>query len=369
MNVVHVLDNTSGGLVHYTAQLVNALSELCDICLICQKGMDRTHFHDDIRIVEMNLGATKEQFVADTLVFPRFLNFVGKINEEEPDIVHIQEHPPWVGMTVPLLARRYPIVITVHDVNPHLGERQWAQQLGRWLYYRYADAIFVHGEWARRQLLHKSKPPLDGRVFSIPMGSFGLFQDVSRGHAAEEPDTVLFFGRIEAYKGLEYLIDAIAEVSRRIPTVKLIIAGGGDLGPYRDKLTDTDHFEVHNHFIPDAEVAGFFQRATIVVLPYVECTQTGVIPVAYAFRKPVVATEVGSVPELVDIGRTGLMVPPRDAGALARAIEHLLGREDLRTTMGEAGHAKLNGEMSWEHIARKTMQVYRRTIEAKDADH
>ncbi len=93
------------------------------------------------------------------------------------------------------------------------------------------------------------------------------------------------------------------------PSTRLVVAGDGSLAPYGDLLAD-ERIEVVNRFIDDAEVPALFARCRLVVLPYIEGTQTGVIPIAYAFRKPVVVTDVGAIPEVVEEGRTGLHRPP-----------------------------------------------------------
>jgi glycosyltransferase involved in cell wall biosynthesis len=97
----------------------------------------------------------------------------------------------------------------------------------------------------------------------------------------------------------------------------------------------------------------------------VEATQSGVVPIAYAHAKPVVATRVGSLPECVDDGRTGLLVPPRDEHALAKALIRLLQDDELRREMGAAGRQKLNEECSDEVIAAKHIEVYRRAVQAR----
>ena len=146
------------------------------------------------------------------------------------------------------------------------------------------------------------------------------------------------------------------------PSTRLVVAGDGSLAPYGDLLRD-ERIEVVNRFIDDAEVPALFARARLVVLPYIEGTQTGVIPIAYAFRKPVVVTDVGAIPEVVEEGRTGYIVPPRDPGALAGAILKILQNEPLRTTMGTAAYEKMTRELSWGPISDRTIAAYREVVE------
>ncbi len=122
-----------------------------------------------------------------------------------------------------------------------------------------------------------------------------------------------------------------------------------------------------NGFIPDARVADYFRRASVVVLPYTEASQSGVIPMAYSAAKPVVATTVGGLPEMVEVGHTGYLVPPRDVKQLAEAITCLLLDASLRRQMGANGKRKIEAECSPDVVVRKTIDVYRRAIEKASA--
>ena len=127
-------------------------------------------------------------------------------------------------------------------------------------------------------------------------------------------------------------------------------------------MSDPEKFEVHNRWISNEERNQFFERASIVVLPYVEATQSGVIPVAYAHAKPVIATQTGSLPDLVDHAKTGLLVPPKDEYALANAMIELLSDAARSSEMGIAGKQKWLVELSPDVIAKKTIAVYRAAI-------
>jgi glycosyltransferase involved in cell wall biosynthesis len=180
---------------------------------------------------------------------------------------------------------------------------------------------------------------------------------------AERENFVLFFGRISEYKGLQYLIEAEPLISAQVPGVRIIIAGEGEpFDRYEEMMIHRDRFIVHNYRIPDEQVASLFQQASVVVLPYVEASQSGVAAVACAFGKPVVATAVGGIPELIEDGRTGYLVPPRDAGRLAEAVVGLLKNPELRREMGRHAHAKAGTDLSWPAIARQTLAVYEQTV-------
>src|SRR5262249_40711886 len=103
-------------------------------------------------------------------------------------------------------------------------------------------------------------------------------------------------------------------------------------------------------------------KASVVVLPYVDATQSGVIPLAYTAAKPVVATEVGSLPEMVEDGLTGYLVPPRDEAALAEKVVRLLKDRKLRGRLGANGKRKIEAECSPDLVARQTLQVYQQAL-------
>jgi glycosyltransferase involved in cell wall biosynthesis len=174
---------------------------------------------------------------------------------------------------------------------------------------------------------------------------------------------VLFFGRIWEYKGLEFLIRAEPLITAEVPDARIVIAGHGeDFARYRQIMIHPDRFTVYNEFIPEERSTELFQQASVVVLPYVEATQSGVISLAYEFMKPVVATTVGGLPEIVEDGRTGYLVPPRDEHALAAAIVRLLRNKPLRRLLGQNAKRKLDAECGPSVIAQQTFDVYTRAL-------
>jgi len=160
----------------------------------------------------------------------------------------------------------------------------------------------------------------------------------------------LFFGFVRRYKGLPVLIEALAIARRTLP-IRLVIAGEfwEDELVYRDKvarLNLNDAVRFYNAYVPNNDMATFFAAADIVTLPYLEATQSGVVQLSYAFEKPIIATSVGGMPEAVIHEKTGLLVPPNDASALAEAMIHFFSNnksaafvENIRAT---------NEERSWQ---------------------
>jgi glycosyltransferase involved in cell wall biosynthesis len=223
--------------------------------------------------------------------------------------------------------------------------------------YRAKERI-VHASQVKELLIQRLRIP-SSTVHVVPSVFVGDDAATVGENAKGGEPLILFFGRIWEYKGLEYLIRAEPLITSKIPEAKIVIAGvGEDFERYRRMMVHPERFIVHNEYVSDEKRAELFRRASVVVLPYIEASQSWIISIAYLNEKPVVATTVGGLPEMVDHGRTGYLVPPRDANALAEAIVPLLQDEDLRRQFGANGKRKINAECAPELVGQKTRNVY-----------
>jgi glycosyltransferase involved in cell wall biosynthesis len=176
----------------------------------------------------------------------------------------------------------------------------------------------------------------------------------------------MFFGRIWPYKGLEHLIRAEPLITARVPDARILIAGRGEnLARYQAMMTHPDRFEIDNEYIPDDRVIEYFKRAAVVVLPYVDASISGVIPISCTFGKPIVATAVGILPEMIEHGHSGLIVPPADHRALANAIVDVLTNDRLRRTLAAGARERAETTFAPEIVAKQTISVYRRAISGR----
>ena len=360
----------------YTIELANALSKIDDVNLtLIMPETTRKYLgsswakilNPNINLKLFSYGSVRS--ARNILMAPFTIYFLIRfINKMKPDVIHIQESPGvFVCLALPFI-RRYPIVSTNHDVKPHLGFEKGFKsnyrEILRKIVTRYSNKIIVHGKYLKNIAIPYLHIKSDD-IHVIPHGEFSIFKkwDEKGNVNREEQNTILFFGRIHEYKGLNYLIKAEPVISSIIPELKIIIAGyADDFEKYKKIMINKDIFECHIQYIPNEEVPELFQRASIVVLPYIDASQSGIVPIAYAFKKPVVVTDVGSIPEVVDDGVTGFIVPPRDVNALADAIIKLLKNEKLRKKMGEDAYKKMKEELSWDKIAEKTIEVYKEVI-------
>lgn len=296
----------------------------------------------------------------------KILRTVRKYN---PDVVHFQNGHLYFNLALSLF-RRYPFVLTIHDPRQHPGDNE-SRRTPQWLMdygFKQADHVIVHAESAVA-IAVKELGFASDKVHVIPHVAIGQERPTKTpAVASKDPGDpeILFFGRIWGYKGLEYLIKAQPIINAEFPDAKFVIAGeGDDFKVYQEQMVDPLRFEVHNTWISDEFRAELFSRASIVALPYIEASQSGVVPIAYNHRKPVVATNVGGLPDVVDDEKTGILVPPRNVEALAAALIKLLQDSNLRARMGQAGYRKLHAEASPKVVAQKTLNVYASAIKSR----
>lgn len=352
-----VLGGGIGGMTQYASQLGNALSKKnCEVFVVFPENTNTMHFGTEINILNIPL---IKRFISINSF--RFDKLILQVLKSKPDVIHITVEHPWLIPFLFVFKTKYPLITTIHDVNVHTGDwRPFLWVLSLRMLKKYSDKLIVHGNLLKQQLI-SSDGVSEDKIVVMPHGAYSFFLELNKNNIKEE-NAILFFGRIVDYKGIEYLIKAEPLITKQFPDVRIIIAGKGDFSKYEKLIMYKEKFEIINEFIPDKKVAELFQRAKIVVFPYVEASQSGVIPIGYAFKKPVVVTNVGSIPEIVDDGVTGFIVPPKDSDALANAILRLLRNDELRKQMGENGYRKMKEELSWEKIAEKTIEVYKEAI-------
>lgn len=242
--------------------------------------------------------------------------------------------PYWTGYLAPALravAKRtqVPVTALLHNAIPHD-----AGKIQRYLGRRFMQVPdrFVTLSQSVTDDLKKLRPDAPVNTLFHPVyDHFGEGVDRAKARDAinvpAHKKTLLFFGLIRPYKGLDTLLEAFG----RLPDdYHLIIAGEAyeDTAKY-EQLTASfsDRLTWHNGFVADEDLPVWFSAADAVVLPYRSATQSGVTAVAYHFRRPVIATNVGALGETILHDETGMLVPPGDPAALATAIETWFSRE------------------------------------------
>lgn len=346
-----------GGLLHFNDCLTRELRTFCDLKVISVKNAEHIDQYRYDKEVDLTLdtGSGAKGTLSHLLNLKTWRFFSDVIDSFKPEIIHItsaQEWNPFLGVYFRLI-KKIPLIYTLHDVIPHEGMP---------LYTRITEKLFRHQPDGFVVLTAKGKEILvsegirSDSILVVPHGTYDFFTEYKDPLITPRLE-ILFFGRIEPYKGIEILLKAAQNTLDRHPNWTLHIAGGGSLEPYR-KYLDRPQIRVSNHFLSNEEVATAMQTASIVALPYLTATQSGVIPIAFAFRKPVIATNVGGIPDMIKNLETGLLVPPNSISALDYALEKLIGDPALRRELGENGWKYQKEELGWRSIARKHADFY-----------
>lgn len=259
------------------------------------------------------------------------------------------------------LQRRFaslPSVAVVHDPHPHpmLYDHLAARLEG--LSLRRATRCVTLSQAMAQVLAQRGISAT--RIAIAPLERLLAFPTPRPSGPSFAPPTVLFFGRLTRYKGVAYLLDAMERLWRRLPQAHLHLVGSGDLRPYAAWLRrhrNDPRVRVRQTWVPDEEIPAVFRQASVVVLPYTSATQSGVAVLAASFGIPVIATTTGALPEQVDDGRSGWLVPPADAAALSAALFQALTHPEATRRRGQALWARLASPQAQEEAVGALLQA------------
>ena len=263
------------------------------------------------------------------------------------------------------------VVITAHDVEAFRGE--WSS-IKSWVYGR-ADCIIAHNRVSQRELVRVLGTPVR-KIHVIPHGNYlGHLGALPPAGSARinlnlPPDAqvLLFFGQIKQVKGLDLLLDALAKVKDMVPEVYLLIAGkmwGHDFGPYQSQIDRLDlggQCVAHIRYIADDEVAAYYAAADLVVLPYRRIYQSGVILMAMSYGKPVLASDLDGMKEVIEDKVTGFLFRTEDAADLARQLQAVLADRAGMQRVAAMGLDLMRVGYGWERIGQLTADCYRRAM-------
>jgi glycosyltransferase involved in cell wall biosynthesis len=276
----------------------------------------------------------------------------------DADVVHFQ----WLTVPAldgPLLPRGRPLVLTAHDVLSR--ERIAGSHASQRRLYRHFDALVTHSQAGRERLIEEAGVDAS-RVHVIPHGAFAYLAQLPEADLPEEltettVPVVLYFGLIRPYKGLDVLLDAWRGIDR----AELWIVGRPRLDITALRAAAGPSVSWVPRFVSDSELAAAFRRADLVVLPYRQIEQSGVLATALAFGVPLVLSDVGGFSEVAAAGAARL-VPPGDAGALHAALVELLSDDAERVRLGAAAASLAAGAASWESVAEQTAALYAKLV-------
>ncbi len=352
-----------GGIAHFNELLFKTLQKRGhDMQMISFKRQypsiffpGRTQFED-----KPSQGHVPSEALLDSIGPLSWLKVAQRVRQINPELIIFKYWMPFFAPAYTVIAKRAKVgrstkVLYVCDnIIPH--ERRPGDRLLTRMALATVDYFIVMSKSVKQELLH-FVPNAPHAMVHHPV--YEIFSDhftkeEARRRLGLGPGRViLFFGYVRRYKGLHILLEALASVQKKMP-VKLLIAGefydNKQTYMHQVKKLGLDHQVIlHDHYIPNDKVGLYYAAADCVALPYVTATQSGIVQICYNYHRPVIATDVGGLPEVVREGETGFVVPAGDAEAFAQAIIRFY--EEDREMQFSANVAEAKKEFSWERMA------------------
>jgi len=277
-------------------------------------------------------------------------SLIKKIN---PDVI-LSDNTALTYLFSQICYRKKTLLI-VHDPFLHSGEQFLVERLLRKFFFSIISHKILLNESQRSEFIRVYKHD-ETKLYS----SFLSIYEYLTCFQTQKNDTdsqcfnVLFFGRISPYKGIKYLLDAFINIANKegCGNIKLTIAGSGNFDFDTTPYEHNDKICILNKYIESYELADLILSSSVVICPYVDATQSGVVMSAFAFKKPVIATNVGGLPEMVKDNETGLIIEPKSVSEIENNILKLYNDPDLLQSMQKNIEKKyFEGERSWKQSA------------------
>lgn len=361
----------------YTFSLARALQNKSAEVVVCGIENDNVSEYSGVPFLNIfgNYSQKKNPF-SKLVCYKKSLKKVAKYClENHIDIVHTQWNifSPFDSSFHKYLKKHgVKVVVTIHDLLP-FNKKFYDMRYHKKIY-RNADMVIAQNRENEKILADKFKINPEKIVY-IPHGHYMEFgENVTETESKkylsvdENRQVILFFGQIKKVKGLDVLIKAMKYIAASNPNALCLIAGKvwKDDFAYYQKLIDglglNGFIRTDIKFIADDEIKYYFNAADVVALPYRKIYQSGVVLLASAYEKPIVATTEGEFLSVIKNGETGLLVPPDDEIALAEAIKWYLDNPAEAKKYAKACKADLSVRLDWNTIADSVISQYNKVL-------
>lgn len=275
------------------------------------------------------------------------------------DLIHLTW--PLRYSSFPLYLLRRKMVLTMHDPIPHSSNQTFENRLHRWCCVHLTPNFILLNTTQREEFL-RTYGIDESRVYQSRLSIYAHLKYTQAAPALCPHPYVLYIGSVQPHKGIEYLCKAMLSVMADTNDIRLVVAGKGTYYFDKSVYEQNPRFVFINRFITDEELASLISNCIAVVCPYIDATQSGVMMSAFALNKPVIATTVGALPEMMENGRHGYLVPPKDIRSLAESIRRIInpGKAQQLSEFIEKDFAA--GSHSWSSIAKNMQAIYQEII-------
>lgn len=298
-------------------------------------------------------GTRNSNIIKKLYISYKIHQYITKIN---PDVIILDNY--MLTYFLSILRYRKKMMMVVHDPFLHSGENFLIDRYLRKIYFKLIDFKILLNESQRDDFIkHYNQDKT--KIFT---SFLSIYEYLACFKTGKKPDVaqfnVLFFGRISPYKGIKYLLDAfiILVKEKKYLDITLTIAGSGNFDFEIEEYKKYPQITILNNYIDPEVLADLINQSSVVVCPYTDATQSGVVMSSYAFKKPVIATNVGGLPEMVENKKTGLIIEPQSSQAIYEAIVELYNNKILLQEMSEnIEKTYFSGEKSWNASAESFM--------------
>ncbi len=283
------------------------------------------------------------------------------IKNLKADIIHCgnELHPVFFLF---LFLSKKNVVLTVHDPIHHSGEKSIKNKLIRLINF-WAAKKFILLNSSQKSEFIKNYHLKEQDVFVSSLSCYNYLNNYvnstnQRKGLNKDRLKILFFGRISPYKGVEYLLEAFYKFNKE--NTSLLVAGAGSYHFDIKKYLKQRNISIINRFLSTQELVDEIIECDIIICPYTDATQSGVIMSAFALNKPVIATNVGGLPEMIEDGITGMIIPAKDVNAIIKALDYIYNSPMELVRMSHNIEKQYqNGDKSWRHISQKLVEYYK----------
>lgn len=331
---------------------INILAFISSECENMQLWRELDSNCSNLNLVIVSTYKNVKQFICNTFNIFTYCKVINKIKEYSPKYIFTPMVHPWHNIIISFLPSRIKRIKAIHDVKVHLGEQNIFSNFLSWVDIKKSDILIVLSEHSKKQL--KNIVGERKKIIVIPHANFSIYQQLDNHYNKSRTlfNRIGFVGRINKYKGLDVLLDAFRDILKENPQIRLLIAGNGSCSEYHEAFAELkDALDLEIRWIADNEMASLISAVDIVVLPYIEASQSGVIPLAFSLGKPVIATHVGGIPEQVP-DNAGILLPPNNPSAIAKAVTELYEDSNKILEMGNNANKYALENLTWKASAR-----------------
>ncbi|NDW08959.1 glycosyltransferase family 4 protein [Dysgonomonas sp. 520] len=303
--------------------------------------------NESVEIYRINTYTSKLSFIISFFNFIKYWKIINQIKEFSPNSIYA----PMISLFNPfiyLFFSKRKIVSTLHDPILHEGEKSIFIKFVTWACMKKSGKVIILSKFfLEHTMKHFKKKEKD--ICIIPHACIDYNIDRTNNQLSYK---ILFFGRIEKYKGIDLLLDAFSIINNQDKRISLTIAGRGDLNKYQQKIADLKNYiNIQNRWIDDSEIPDLISEHDFLVLPYIDASQSGVIPMAFTCGKTVIVTNVGALSEQVP-ENTGIIVNP-DANEIATNILNLYTNPTNIKQLEDKAYKYAHEELTWTVSAKK----------------